>query len=139
MAQYAPQHKMLGKVYWPDFTPIADRVLRFFVYPADFTLGAFQTFQVPLVVGHESFLWGLTGNSSQGGSFRVLLRDGKTGQYFTQKAVASGSILGTGQDPFFLREIHAIPAMRAIVVQATDTSGAVNNVEVALLVAISDE
>jgi hypothetical protein len=131
MAQWYPIRKIIGRAYWPDLSELEDGDVSFFAYPFDFTLTAYQTLQQQLSVRGPFYLWGLTGNGA--GAFSVQLRDGRTRQLFMEQAIDSSSVVGSGQHPYMLLQMHVIPGLRPVSVTVTDTSGNANNVEVCLL------
>lgn len=135
---YWPPRKLIGRVFMPDFDVIADRPLRFFVYPFDFTLAAQATFQQTVTVGHRFYWWGITGSTSQAAGFRLRIHDGRTRQPFQTTSVNAPSMVGSGQLPFFMRRPHCIPYRRPINVQVENLAAAQNLVQVCLLGAIYD-
>ena len=135
---YWPPRRLLGRVFMPDFNVIPERPLRFFAYPFNFTLAARQTFQQTITIGHRFYWYGLTGASVESLGFRVRLSDGRTRQQFQSSAVVVGSMVGTGQRPFYMRRPHCIPNMRPINCQVENQAAATNHVQVVMLGAIYD-
>lgn len=139
---YWPPHKMLGRVYMPDFDVIPDRPLRFFVYPFNFVLGSQQTFQATQTIGHRFWWWGISGNSTlvlgTPLPYRIRIHDGRTRQPFQSSSIISPSMVGSGQLPFFMRRPHCIPYRRPINVQVENVATQQNRVQICLLGAIYD-
>jgi hypothetical protein len=147
---YQSQVYRLGEKYPPGFedgfTPIWE--------VATALLPARQTTQLRINFQNQFHLLAIMGSSSLAGGFRVQLYDmkkqycswadaarrivgapQKPGVRLAGRGVNFATFLGTGSDPFFLREPHPFTepnAQALVIVQNQDTSGASNQIQVAL-------
>jgi hypothetical protein len=105
-------------------------------------LPARQTTQLRVNFQSEFHLLAVSGSSSLAGGFRVQLYDmkknygqGKPGVRLAGRGVNFPNFLGTGAEPFFLREPHPFTepdAQALVIVQNQDTSATSNNIQVVL-------
>ena len=136
MAQYYPPRKLTGKVFWPDLSELEDTNAAFYILEFKATLAGYQTLQRSHVVRGPYYIWGLTANSLNDGTFTVAVKDGRTGQPFMDYQINSGNMAGSGRHPYFLRHMHVVPSQRQLTVLFSDLSGVSNTVQVALLGAV---
>jgi len=93
--------------------------------------GNAQTTQIITVVNWD-FRWQeLTGEFT--GAFTFLITDLGTNRQFSNVAVHSSEMLGTGQNPFPLLVPYTFATKSAIQIQITDVSGAGNTIGLAFI------